>query len=480
MPETVLNELKEREKKMEILSRKWAPLLEGVKDDYIKGATALLLENELEYTKGDLKRLLREESLSATIDKFPTLAIPLVRRIFPGLIANEIAVVQALDRPVGLAYALRYVVDDTRGEYSPSTEMYRDGYPIESAYTGTGYVSVLDVSSVTGNFAVGETVTGSNSGTTATVESWDATAGRLVVTNDDLGVFDASSPDTITGGTSGATATLDSEFHYGTGFDLAEGELLGTSSDLIKKGSIKIVQKMIQAIERKMAADWSQEAVDDIKKVHNVDLEKEIIDYLTYEIQAEIDREIIMRMRKLALKNVVDTFDMTSSDGRWQEEKFKTLYHKVGRMLTTVGKTSRRGRANFIIATMNVIQAFEAIGNFDIATAFGAKSISEIDTSLDYQKGIVYMGTISNGTVKVYLDLYTPTDYVLVGYKGKSHMDAGLIYAPYIPLMIARAIHPNSFHPTIMLGSRYGVLEDLLDTEKYYGILLVKNLNFVG
>jgi hypothetical protein len=106
----------------------------------------------------------------------------------------------------------------------------------------------------------------------------------------------------------------------------------------------------------------------------------------------------------------------------------------------------------------------------------GNKAITGIDTSFDYQKGIVYMGSIENGTVKVYLDLYATNDYVLSGYKGKKYFDAGLIYAPYIPIMLAKTIQPTDFHPAIALGSRYGIVDNLLDTEKYYSYLEVVNL----
>ena len=62
--------------------------------------TAVLLENQ---------RLMNESPIDTSdLFQFKRISIPLVRRIYPQLIANKIVSVQPLTGPTGLAYYLRY------------------------------------------------------------------------------------------------------------------------------------------------------------------------------------------------------------------------------------------------------------------------------------------------------------------------------------------------------------------------------------
>jgi hypothetical protein len=45
-----------------------------------------------------------------------------------------------------------------------------------------------------------------------------------------------------------------------------------------------------------------------------------------------------------------------------------------------------------------------------------------------------------------------------MGYKGASATDAGLFYAPYVPLQMMRAVDPGSFQPKIAFQTRYGMV----------------------
>jgi hypothetical protein len=71
-----------------------------------------------------------------------------------------------------------------------------------------------------------------------------------------------------------------------------------------------------------------------------------------------------------------------------------------------------------------------------------------------------FVGTL-NGKYKVYVDPYMANgddnQFCMVGYRGTSPWDAGLFYAPYVPLQIHKAIDPNTFQPKIAFKTRYGM-----------------------
>jgi hypothetical protein len=67
-------------------------------------------------------------------------------------------------------------------------------------------------------------------------------------------------------------------------------------------------------------------------------------------------------------------------------------------------------------------------------------------------------------------------EYALLGYKGPEFYDTGIIYCPYIPVMVQRTIGPNDFAPRVGLLTRYGVVDNIFGANLYYHIILVKNL----
>ena len=98
------------------LLNKWEAtgLLEGLNDGQHKQGMAVLLENQA-------KELLREASAMAAgdVEGFAAVAFPIVRRVFGGLIANDLVSVQPMSLPSGLIFFLDFVKSpDARGDGS--------------------------------------------------------------------------------------------------------------------------------------------------------------------------------------------------------------------------------------------------------------------------------------------------------------------------------------------------------------------------
>ena len=114
---------------------------------------------------------------------------------------------------------------------------------------------------------------------------------------------------------------------------------------------------------------------------------------------------------------------------------------------------TRRGKGNFIICSANVASAFTMAGLLDYQSAL------QDNLNVDVTQG-TYAG-ILNGRFKVYVDPFAvATDYITVGYKGSTEMDAGLFYCPYVPVQTLRATAQETFQPKIGMKTRYGMVSN--------------------
>ena len=106
------------------LLSKWEKtgLLEGLSNERTKHGMASLLENQA-------KELLRESSAMASgdVEGFASVAFPIVRRVFGGLIANDLVSVQPMSLPSGLIFFLDFTYDRARLDYTADTSVYGGG-----------------------------------------------------------------------------------------------------------------------------------------------------------------------------------------------------------------------------------------------------------------------------------------------------------------------------------------------------------------
>lgn len=401
------------------LVKKWNDILvEGkkIKSSKVAKATALMLENENKYLTetGNYTQpgLTRDPGYAHSGD-FHHIAIPMVRRTFPELIAHEIVGVQPMTGPVGLAFALRF----------------RAG----STYSGSGPLP------------------------TPNVKNLDATTSSLPA--DELGYNKMDSSYSGSALTS-AYELLGSNV---TG-DIGLGVGAGTA---IKEVNMTVEKAQVEAKTRKLRSRWSLEVAQDLKAMHGLDLEEEMLDILAYEITAEIDREIITGINTVAVSSGWDYNNPADADGRWQSEKYRTLYNMVVRKANLIAVYTRRGAGNFVIASPMTCAALESLSSFVIHPTDG-----DMNTLV---AGVSKMGSL-DGRITVFRDTFATSDYCTVGYKGPSEYDAGIIYLPYIQLMVSKTIFEQSFHPTVGLMSRYALHSHIFGANLYYNKITVFNL----
>ena len=106
------------------LLSKWerTGLLEGLGNEQSKNGMARLLENQA-------AQLLKEASTMAggDVEGFASVAFPIVRRVFGGLIANDLVSVQPMSLPSGLIFFMDFQHTDSRLAYTAADSIYGGG-----------------------------------------------------------------------------------------------------------------------------------------------------------------------------------------------------------------------------------------------------------------------------------------------------------------------------------------------------------------
>ena len=234
------------------------------------------------------------------------------------------------------------------------------------------------------------------------------------------------------------------------GYQTAEG--LGEAGNAFNEMAFSIEKVTVTAKSRALKAEYSLELAQDLKAIHGLNAEAELANILSTEILAEINREVIRTIYKVAEKGAaVNTatagqFDLdVDSNGRWSVEKFKGLIFQIERDANRIAQRTRRGKGNMILCSADVASALTMAGVLDYTPALNANL--NVDDA-----GNTFAGVLA-GKYRVYIDPYSANSaanqYYVVGYKGSSPYDAGLFYCPYVPLQMVRAVGENTFQPKI-------------------------------
>ena len=276
----------------------------------------------------------------------------------------------------------------------------------------------------------------------------------------DEALFNEADTDFSGAGTHAGSNPVDGAYTTGTGVSTSTAEGFGDSTALAQV-AFSIDKTTVTAKSRALKAEYTVELAQDLKAIHGLDAESELSNILSQEILAEINREVIRTIYKVAKPGAASTatagtFDLdVDSNGRWSVERFKGLLFNIERDANAIAQDTRRGKGNFIICSSDVASALAMAGVLDYTPALST-NLNVDDT------GNTFAG-ILNGRYKVYVDPYSAntgaaSQFYVVGYKGTSPYDAGIFYCPYVPLQMVRAIDPSTFQPKIGFKTRYGMI----------------------
>ncbi len=482
-----------------IESTKYAPLDEGQQNT---------LAAVMEATAKETERMIAEGTIAADVAQFTPFLMPMLRKVYPALVANELLGVQPLSGPTGFIYSLtnRLVGSANNGLTKPGTNEGLNGPSMYNktnaatqillvdAFTAADLGKTIIVGGITAtvvygepaahgalgsNYPAGQIVGNSVGG--AEVGAQDGTSFGILVElpantyYGRTGVIVPASGGDVTG-TATATAVIASFTglaawdkilpNYSGSYVTANGETRGVVGNEMNEVGIAVERTQVEAKTRKLRAEYTIEMYQDLKAMHGVLADQELMSLMGYEIKAETDREVVDFVNSRA--GIEGDFFMDGSydgtvgtpaisSGRWEIERYRALAIKIADMSRNIGRLNKRGAANKLLVSPKVLTALEAMGSFTTAP---------IDTTVSTQNLNPVAGRFDN-KYNVIVDNYADNgDYVTAIYKG-SNQDSLGVYAPYTPVQIQKVTHVTTGQPALIAMSRYGLAENPWGGQNY-------------
>lgn len=442
---------------------KWMPLLEGTGKwesfvstcpklgsmDY--ATVAQLLENT--------ETLKERTNVAQGVGDFSPILIPMLRRVMPSLIGMQIFGTQPMSGPTGLIFALRAVYQNDSVN------------PINRAVS---IMVTLAADALTSNFVIGGDWSVTADAMTGKVRDIDGNNMLLEVTSgtldatytgdiDNTAAFVAAETTVVTTYENEALFKIVFKNYTGT-YSTADGENLSTD---MKEVGFNIETSTVTAKTRKLKAKWTEELEQDLMAIHNMNAERLLTSIASDEIVIEMNREFIALIAAKAGTSTIWDFNATvaGETGRWELEKYQTLMSHIARQKRQLAVTNRRGMATFMIVSPAVLSVIEAAGKLS------TENVDPVKTSFAGKA----MG------MDCYVDIYATSpdgvsDYMQLGYKGPNEIDAGIFYAPYIPLQIKKGFGEEDGQPRTFFHTRYGIADNLFGAGDYYHTIDVQNL----
>ncbi len=264
------------------------------------------------------------------------------------------------------------------------------------------------------------------------------------------------------GGTGGAIST----FSVGPVYEIfAPLEASSKMAELtIRFSSVTVVTET-----RKLRAHWTPELAQDLEAYHSIDAEAELTALLSEHIAAEIDREIIIDLINDAPFRAHWDYNGLSNSANFfgtQKDWNQTLITRINELSAQIHKATLRGGANWVVCSAEAGAIFDDLDYFHVDGSAAPEQEK-------YNLGVEKIGQLGSRYV-VYKDPYLPAEIVLLGHKGNTFLEAGYVYAPYIPLQLTATIYdPNDFTPRKGIITRFA---KKMVNNKFYATIIIQNI----
>jgi hypothetical protein len=428
--------------KGEVLSEgKWKNYVEGLKGTD-RPFTAILLENTARWMAS-----LEETSRAVNVGNFDRFAFPLIRAVFPNLIAQDLVSVQPMDGPVGLVFFFDLIYGSNKGGIVAGTHMFSSatGHPGDDYYSGP---------------EIRDEVVAAGAGAAAFVGVLAYTpveAGTVVITDGTQVIRDNGAGGLVGDINPGAVNTV----NYNTGavvFTFAAVVALGINvtadyeydneaNSQVPEVDFQLTSAPVVASINKLRTRYSLEAAQNLKALHGLSAETELVVALAQELRFEIDRKIIRDVNSFAMATAV-TWPQAPGVGVTFSEHKLSFVDILIRGSNNIFQLVRRGQPNFLVMGVEVSSTVESIPGFKASDAMQAPN------------GVVFAGTLASRW-RCYKDPYNIDGTAggrnfLIGYKGSTFLDAGYVYAPYIPFYTTPTVVLDDFIARKGMATQWG------------------------
>jgi len=528
------NPNKKRQAETKILVSKWEKcgLLDGLSEGYEKNNMAQLLENQA-------KQLISENSKTnptgGSDEEWSGVALPLVRRIFGEVAAQELVSVQPMNLPSGLVFYLdfkygsalsgRTTSESLAGKTGPnSPEGSTSPFGVDGLYgAGQFGYSVSGSKTVTHDLPADGTAasalsvwnqdnaeSASNAAngsyftlavpTSSLSGSIDEKAVRSYIIESAthihsfLPAFTTLSGGNVTFLVSGSSAknitgSVDVTY-YKQPTDTTRGDFEDTGGDAtvdslnIPQVDLQLNSSAIVAKTRKLKAVWTPELAQDLNAYHSVDAESELTSMLSEYVSMEIDLEILDMLIQDATttdywsakvgkeyNSSTSAFEDNSNQGSYAYTRFD--WYQT--LIEKIQKVSNEIHKLTLRGGANFVVCGPKVATIlESIPGFGVNS-GDVDQK-SFAMGVQKIGALSNRWT-VYKNPYMSENTLLVGFRGNNFLETGAVYAPYVPLIMTPLVYdPSDFTPRKGVMTRYA--KKMIRPE-FYAKIHVADLNII-
>ena len=511
---------------------KWEPtgLLDDIGDNTKKQGMAVLLENQA-------TQLIKEASATGTggdKEEWSGVALPLVRRIFGELAAQEFVSVQPMNLPSGLIFFLDFkygsanqtnvtadtdVFGNTSGSGDASGGLYgagKFGYSINDKSIAditplgmtTGSATWKDVEfepDLSASVADGTLVKvqiGAGLFSNADfngVRAFELSGSTVTETFPAYTVVDDVNNVTTASFFAKISSGVASKFHVGyhsqpIATDRGDFEATGTQIDAnpetdidIPEVDIQLKSEAIVAKTRKLKAVWTPELAQDLNAYHSVDAEAELTAMLSEYIGLEIDLEILDMLKanasaKTAYWSAKVGYEYDGSGTgapAWSQISGASNAYTKSSWYQTLGIK--------IQSVSNAIHQKTLRGgaNFVVVSPETSTILESVSGYVantgdakgrSYAMGVEAVGSINN-RYTVYKNPYMLDNSILIGFRGSNFLETGAVYAPYVPMIMTPLVYdPKNFTPRKGVMTRYA---KKMVRPEFYGKVIVADIDTV-
>jgi len=541
MSEYVNNELldaspiKKQKEEAQKLVAKWdkSGLLEGIDNEWQKSGMATLLENQARQLISENSKTSPNAGTGVGDEEWSGVALPLVRRVFGNIVAQELVSVQPMNLPSGLVFFLDFKYGNSFGKQvegeslagatgpnSPSGSagpygeggFYgegRYGYTISSsqivvATTAASSASFQDIdfnSEISASLIAGSTAFFKVSVPYASLDrpdlksarAWKYTPGGADANDAKVKVlpqFTKVVGSNIQLIVSASTAQMDSgsytidylkETTAGNRGDFEDRIGDATTDQLnIPEVNLELRSLPIVAKTRKLKAVWSPELAQDLNAYHSVDAEAELTSMLSDYISMEIDLEILDMLIQDA--QTIDFWSAKSGEDYDAATKsfttntfYGTRFEWYQTLVAKIQKVSNEIHRLTLRGGANFVVVGPKIATILESIPGYMSNPGDGDAAqAQFAMGVSRVGQ-AGGRYTIYKNPYMSENQILVGFRGSNFLETGAVYSPYVPLITTPLVYdPSDFTPRKGVMTRYA--KKMIRPE-FYGLVKCKSLD---
>jgi hypothetical protein len=516
------------------LVTKWekSGLLEGMENDWQKSGMATLLENQARQLISENSKTSPTGGTGVGDEEWSGVALPLVRRVFGNIVAQELVSVQPMNLPSGLVFFLDFKYGDSFGKFTSGDSLAgktgpnspsgsegpfgeggfygegRYGYTVSASTlavstTGTAtqasfqdidFNSELSASKTTASSFYKVNIAKSNfvNPDLKAVRAWSFAQSDVKVypqfTKEDGAnislIVSASNAESLEQEATGSyTVNYLKDTTAGNRGDF-EDRIGDANVDQLNIPEVNLEMRSLPIVAktRKLKAVWSPELAQDLNAYHSVDAEAELTSMLSDYISMEIDLEILDML--ISDAQTVDFWSAKSGEDYdagtksfitttfygTRFEWYQTLVAKLQKMSNEIHRLTLRGGANFIVVGPKIATILESIPGYMSAPGDGDA------TQQQFSMGVSRVGQ-AGGRYTIYKNPYMSENQILVGFRGSNFLETGAVYSPYVPLITTPLVYdPSDFTPRKGVMTRYA--KKMIRPE-FYGLIKCKSLDLI-